>query len=106
MTTWRPLAAGAVICSISTLMASCASHEPDARGVDERVAATAESLVTNCKYLDQSQYSPLPLAVDFDHEIVVRDLGVVEDPCRTTWGSAGGCDPSTVGVWTFGHLIT
>lgn len=106
MRTWRPLAAGAAICSITTLMASCASHEPDARGADERVAEAAQSLVTNCKYLDQSQYAPLSLAVDFDHELVVRDLSVVEDPCRTTWDPGGGCDASTVGVWTFGHLIS
>lgn len=106
MRTWRPLAAGAAICSITTLMASCASHEPDARVADERVAATAQSLVTNCKYLDQSQYAPLPVAVDFDRELVIRDLSVVEDPCRTTWNPAGGCDPAIVGVWTFGHLIS
>jgi hypothetical protein len=105
MRTWRPLAAGAAICSITTLMASCASHEPEARGTDERVAATTQSLVTNCKYLDQSQYAPLPVDVDFDREIVVRDLSVVEDPCRTTWNPSGGCDPATVGVWTFGHLM-
>lgn len=105
MRTWRPLAAVAAICSISTAMASCATHNPDPRDADERVGASADKLVVNCKYLDQAQYPQLPVAVDFDHEIVIRDLSVVEDPCRTAW-TATGCAAGTLGVWTFGHLMS
>jgi hypothetical protein len=72
---------------------------------EERVGTAEDKLVVNCKYLDQAQYPQLPVAVDFDREILVRDLSVVEDPCRTTW-TAGGCAPGTVGAWTFGHLMS
>src|SRR5262245_40976735 len=103
MKSWRPLAAVAAICSMS--VASCASHDPGS-GSEERLGQARENLVTNCKYLDQSQYPPLPVDVDFDREIVIRDLSVVEDPCRTTWAPTVLCPLSNVGVWTFKKLVT
>ena len=45
------------------------------------------------------------LAMDPSKELIVRDLSVVEDPCRTSW-TATGCAASTLGRWTFGHLMT
>ncbi|MFT3769787.1 MAG: hypothetical protein QM820_30490 [Minicystis sp.] len=61
--------------------------------------------MTNCKYLDISQYAPLATPIDFDRELVIRDLSVVEDPCRTTNHPVVGCSPSEIGVWTFGRLM-
>ncbi|APR79768.1 Hypothetical protein A7982_05115 [Minicystis rosea] len=85
-------------------MGGCASSAPAPDG--ENVAEANQSLVVTCKYLDQAQYpTPLPWPVDFDRELVIRDLSVVEDPCRTTWDTSLGCDPSTLGVWTFGRLM-
>jgi hypothetical protein len=101
---WRPLAALAAICSVS--MASCASHTPDAEKSSEKVGEASQELVSNCKYLDQSVYPPLPVEVDFDRELVIRALSVVEDPCRTTWTPTVACPAGTVGAWTFGHLMT
>jgi hypothetical protein len=43
--------------------------------------------------------------VDFARELVITDLPVVENPCRTTW-SAAGCPLGTRGTWTFKHLMT
>lgn len=103
MRNWRPLAAVAVICSAS--VGGCTSHAPSSESAP--VGEAQQELVTKCKYLDVSQY-PTPLAwdVDFDRELVIRDLSVVEDACRTTWNPTVSCDPSTVGVWTFGALMT
>lgn len=103
---WRPLAAVAALCSTAAVsMGGCASPAPGEK--HESVGEAEQSLVTTCKYLDLAQYpTPLPWPVDFDRELVIRDVSVVEDPCRTTWTPTGSCDPSTQAVWTFGYLMT
>ncbi|MEM7157481.1 MAG: hypothetical protein AAF799_31855 [Myxococcota bacterium] len=46
-----------------------------------------------------------PVPVNFASEMLITDLLVVEDPCRTTLTPAGACAPGTVGVWTFAELM-
>jgi hypothetical protein len=49
-----------------------------------------------------------PLTVVPAKELMVTDLSVVEDPCRTRWdanGDAEGCDEYARGAWTFGKLM-
>lgn len=64
-----------------------------------------QAVLTDCVYLDPNQVAPLADPVDYERELVITDLSVVEDPCRTTW-TAGGCPSSQLGVWTFGYLMS
>jgi hypothetical protein len=46
---------------------------------------------------------PRPICVvDRERELVITDLGVVNDPVRTT---CSGTAPASCGVWSFGHLM-
>jgi hypothetical protein len=72
---------------------------------EEPVGEAQQALVKYCKYLDPAVVAPLPVPVDFTRELVIRDLPVVEDPCRTTWTLGGPCIGSR-GVWTFAALMT
>jgi len=43
--------------------------------------------------------------VDFARELMITNVSVVDDPCRTSWtGSCAG--GGTQGIWTFGELMT
>jgi hypothetical protein len=48
-----------------------------------------------------------PSAIKFDREMVINNVKIVDDPCRTKWttGAASGCGTSW-GAWTFGRLMT
>ena len=88
----------AVITSVLALGA-CNTQPP---APEPQVGELSEGLVTNCSYLN-----PGP-TIDFDKELVIRDISVVEDPCRTDNNPPGFlmCPPTTVGVWTFKKLMT
>lgn len=62
-------------------------------------SATHQSVITDCSSLPQT--SP----IDPAKELIIEDLSVVEDPCRTVWANPA-CDSSTLGKWTFGWLMT
>jgi hypothetical protein len=69
------------------------------------VATAEQAVVTPCPFLDPSDpafYGGPPVL--YDHELVITDVSVVDDPCRTSWsGSCGG--GGTPGIWTFGELM-
>jgi hypothetical protein len=89
--------------SLAASLGGCSDDPPaDAEIVD----SVSLSVVTECPYLDPASVPPLPTPVKFDHELVIRDLSVVEDPCRTTWAPKVACDPNAVGIWTFGFLMS
>lgn len=69
---------------------------PDALVEDEEPL----DVVTFC---DPAVNPPVP--VNFAAEMVITNLGVVEDPCRSTLTPAGFCPAGTVGVWTFPELM-
>jgi hypothetical protein len=75
-------------------LAGCAwdEEEPTGQGNQFRpVQANAEAL-TACN-----------VTVTADRELLVRSLGVVEDPVRTTW--TGATTSASDGAWTFGRLM-
>jgi hypothetical protein len=78
-----------------------------AEAVDPPALVTAEQTVlTQCPYLDPAStqfYSGPP--VDYARELMITDVSVVDDPCRTTWTGACGAG-GTPGIWTFGELMT
>src|SRR4051812_2618597 len=88
----RWLAAGGLL-----VLGACNTVPPDPGG---GVGELSEGLVTNCSYLN-----PGP-PINFDQELVIRDVSVVEDACRSTNTPVGPCAPGTVGVWTFKKLMT
>lgn len=69
------------------------------------VATARRAVLTDCEYLNPTLHAPLPTPVRFDQELLITDLAVVEDPCRTD-SLASGCPSGTVGVWTFKALMT
>lgn len=73
----------------------------------EEVGEAREALVTDCPYLNPALPEGAPLAnpVDYQRELVITDLAVIDNPCRTTWTRGGLC-AGTRGVWTFGMLMT
>jgi hypothetical protein len=62
-------------------------------------SATHQSVITDCSSLPQT--SP----IDPAKELIIEDLSVVEDPCRTVWANPA-CDSAILGKWTFGRLMT
>jgi hypothetical protein len=76
----------------------------DERAVPEIVSTAEQAVITKCPYLDPADpdfYTGPP--VRFGSEILITDVSVVDDPCRTSWtGPCGG----TQGIWTFGELMT
>lgn len=61
-------------------------------------SATTQSVLANCASLPA-----ISGAINPDKELIIRDVSVVDDPCRTTW-TATGCG-TTLGKWTFGQLM-
>lgn len=101
----RLIAFGALACAG---LAACGG--PDV-GSTESEGPTAEAadalLVSHCDYLDTASGFPVPgIPINFNRELVIRDLGVVTDPCRTTLTPTVPCAPGTVGIWTFATLMS
>lgn len=76
--------------------------QPD---VQTDIATTTQAVVTDCDYLNTALTPALPVPVVYGRELMITDLAVVEDPCRSTNSPAVACVPSTVGTWTFGTLM-
>lgn len=77
--------------SLLAALASCTTLEPP------ELRSVSQGLVSSCPF-------PAPQnAIDSERELVIRRLGVVEDPCRTTWNPA--CPDTSRARWTFGHLM-
>jgi hypothetical protein len=91
----RSVAASALSC---VALAGCiATPEETTSDPNEPVGEATQDLVTNCPF-------PTP-SIDVARELLINDLSVVNDPCRTTW-TAPGCAAGTQGAWTFGKLMT
>jgi hypothetical protein len=91
----------ALVCS-----SFCACADRAAQDAPETLATAEQAVVTQCPFLDPADPSFYPgPPVDFAHEILITNVRVVDDPCRTTWtGSCAG--GGTQGIWTFGELMT
>lgn len=93
---------------VSAVAAACVNAGPSPTEDDSEEGAVGEAqqaLVTDCDYLDPALHTPLPVPVDFEKEIVITDLSVLEDPCRTTWSPVVACPSHEVGAWTFATLM-
>ncbi|MFT3770486.1 MAG: hypothetical protein QM820_34085 [Minicystis sp.] len=87
-------------------LAACSSAGNDTAGEDGQLGEASSAIVTDCDYLNPTIPTPaLAFPVDFDRELVIRHLGVVEDPCRTTLTPTVPCAPGTVGIYTFVRLM-
>lgn len=82
------------------------SVDGPASGGPENVESVSQGLITDCDYLDPARAAPLPVPVDIGKELIIRDLKVVEDPCRTRWVGGTSCPSQSVGAWTFGYLMS
>lgn len=81
---------------------SACSETP--RAPDPLLSGAEQAVLTKCPYLDPLSPDFTP-GVVFDEELLIRDLSVVDDPCRTSW--TGSCaSGGTQGIWTFGEMIT
>ena len=79
--------------------------DPDPQHETPETARRSSAIVTDCDYLNPALHPPLPTPVDYGHELMITDLSVVEDPCRTTYSPTVPCATGTVGVWTFNELM-
>jgi hypothetical protein len=72
----------------------------------EIVSTAEQAVITQCPYLDPASasfYGGPP--VNFGAEILINNVRVVDDPCRTSW--TGSCAAGgTQGIWTFRELMT
>ena len=82
--------------AFATFLVGCVETEQPAESVN------AQSVLRDCTGLEPLNASD-PIVPE--KELLIRDLSVVEDPCRTNWATAG-CSTSTNGKWTFGWLMT
>lgn len=93
---------------VSAVAAACVSSAPaptEESSEEGPVGEAQQALVTDCDYLDPALHTPLPVPVDYEKELVITDLSVTEDPCRTTWAPTVLCPSHTVGAWTFANLM-
>lgn len=86
-----------------TTLAACSGADT-APAADEPIGEAAQAVTTDCVALNPALTPPLPIPVNFARELLIRELPVVEDPCRTTWTAA--CPPVSLGAWTFRRLMT
>jgi len=103
MTSTRTLAAVAwVACAVSSVacaVSSVACNNADDGISEENVGIAEQALMVDCGVL------PMPDAsIEYDRELIIRDVDVVEDPCRTTWTKGINCG-ATQGKWTFGWMM-
>src|SRR5437762_3083251 len=90
------------IVGVALPWASCSRPGDDTA----EVGLLSGAVLTDCIYLDPGgPFTPIPV-IDQDKELVIRDLSVVNDPCRATNTPLGPCAPGTVGVWTFRGLMS
>ncbi|WP_437506373.1 hypothetical protein [Sorangium sp. So ce1099] len=95
-----------ILCALAGLAIGACTVDTGTSGSgdDGPLGEAAQSLVTDCDYLNPALWPPLPLPVDFDRELLIRDVAVVDDVCRTTW--SGSCPSGgTPAAWTFGMLM-
>ena len=92
--------------SLSALLLFCGCNDIPEQERASPVGEARSAVVTSCLYLDKTQVPPLPVPVRFENELVINSTKVVDDPCRTRSFGGSTCAPGTVGVWTFGHLMT
>lgn len=91
-----------------SLLCSCveAPGGVDATEESENVGEASEALVTDCPFMNPALPvgAPLPVPVDYRRELMITDLSVIDEPCRTSWTRpCGGGAPR--GIWTFGGLM-
>lgn len=86
---------------LAAALVSCVESEQSVKDVPTSEAA--QSVLATC-----ASYAPFQGSDQIvpEKELIVRDLSVVEDPCRTTWTNNGTCSTSNQGKWTFGWLMT
>jgi len=83
----------------ASLAAGCAGLASD------HEATTAQFELTTCSSPDFYPWAPTMAQIVPEKELIIRDLSVVQDPCRSAWtGSPSTCG-STLGKWTFGKLM-
>lgn len=91
-----------VPCLLGLALAGCMTDVGPAQGggEDEETKAREDALVTNCSAFPQPA-----VPIKYDKEMVIRDLPVVNDSCRTTWGPPCAAGAGTRGRWTFGYMM-
>ncbi|EPX65170.1 hypothetical protein D187_000595 [Cystobacter fuscus DSM 2262] len=95
MPSWRKLLLSAVAGVVAGCGGESASREP--RGPSE-LGSLSQGLLASCPFT-----SP---AINMDKELVVRNLSVVNDPCRTQFNGTGCASPNSRGKWSFGYLMS
>lgn len=72
---------------------------------DAAISST-HSAVPSC---NRSDIDAAKIAIDYQKEILITDVSVVDDPCRTSWrgtdASGSACAANAVGHWTFGYVM-
>lgn len=90
----------ATFVAFAALVMGCTDADETA---DEPILNSGQqSVLTNCSSFPPQQGADVIVP---EKELVIKDLAVVEDACRTTW-TATGCAAGTLGAWTFGQLMT
>jgi hypothetical protein len=86
----------------STILAICLSG---CVGSDPPVESTThQAVLTDCSSLAPMSELSSIATIDRDKELIIKNISVVDDPCRTAW-TASGCPTGSVGAWTFGQLL-
>ncbi len=95
------------LCSLALTGISISACTDRAADLPDKVAVAEQAVITQCPFLDSTSslfYGSGP-PVDFARELMITNVSVVDDPCRTSWtGSCAG--GGTQGIWTFGELMT
>ena len=77
--------------------------EPAATPPGPEALASDEEPLDVVTFCDPAANPPVP--VNFPAEMVITNLAVVEDPCRTTLTPTVACPAGSVGVWTFAETF-
>jgi hypothetical protein len=85
-------AAASIVCTLG-FVGCVGSDHPSESMVDQSVLTVCSGFATK--------------DIDPQKEIIIRDLSVVEDPCRSTFTpvNPASCPAGSIGKWTFGRLM-
>lgn len=95
MPSWRKLLLGAV----AGVVAGCGGESVSPAPRDPvKLSTVNQALLATCPYS-----SP---AINMDKELVVRNLSVVNDACRTQYNGTNCANTGSRGKWSFGYLMS
>ncbi|SES76163.1 hypothetical protein [Stigmatella erecta] len=96
----KQLGLSAVVGMVMSLLGACGLPAEPLVPQDTQLHSSKQQVLADCPYT-----TPV---INMDKELVIKDLSVVNDPCRTQFNGSGStaCVAAMRGHWSFGYLVS